>query len=254
MKEKVLVVYGSTNGSTAEIADHVGEVLAEEGLAVDVRPASDVTDPASYGAVVLGGGLYGGRWHRDTRRFARRHRKTLAERPVWLFSSGPLDPSASERDIPPAPGVRRVNAPRDGRCIERSGATRHAHRAHHAWHDVLVRCCCTASLRPHSRGHARCTGTPARRGRRQRLRHLGHAALHQRKRRGTQAPRAAAEHSGADGRPIPGPARPSARRHGWPRATRPVGPLPPAHSGRGNGTRVPSSPRLMPVRRIGPTS
>ncbi|MFJ2961025.1 hypothetical protein ACIPIC_01775 [Streptomyces collinus] len=27
---------------------------------------------------------------------------------VWLFSSGPLDPSASERDIPPAPGVQRV--------------------------------------------------------------------------------------------------------------------------------------------------
>ncbi|MEU1571336.1 flavodoxin domain-containing protein [Streptomyces collinus] len=108
MKEKVLVAYGSTNGSTAEIADYVGEVLAEEGLAVDVRPALGVTDLASYGAVVLGGGLYGGRWHRDTRRFARRHRKTLAERPVWLFSSGPLDPSASERDIPPAPGVQRV--------------------------------------------------------------------------------------------------------------------------------------------------
>ncbi|CAM5447607.1 hypothetical protein SAFG77S_00941 [Streptomyces afghaniensis] len=62
MKEKVLVAYGSTNGSTAEIADYVGEVLAEEGLAVDVRSASDVTDLASYGAVVLGGGLYGGRW------------------------------------------------------------------------------------------------------------------------------------------------------------------------------------------------
>ncbi|MGA5895837.1 flavodoxin domain-containing protein [Streptomyces venetus] len=108
MNGKVLVAYGSTNGSTAEIADHVGEVLAKEGLDVDVRPASDVADLASYDAVVLGGALYGGRWQRDARRFARRHRKALAERPVWLFSSGPLDPSASERNIPPAPGVRRV--------------------------------------------------------------------------------------------------------------------------------------------------
>ncbi|MEU6912808.1 flavodoxin domain-containing protein [Streptomyces olindensis] len=108
MNEKVLVAYGSTNGSTAGIAEHIGTVLAEDGLAVDVQPAADVTDLTAYGAVVLGGALYAGRWQRDARRFARRHREALAERPVWLFSSGPLDPSASERDIPPAPRVRRV--------------------------------------------------------------------------------------------------------------------------------------------------
>jgi menaquinone-dependent protoporphyrinogen oxidase len=27
---------------------------------------------------------------------------------VWFFSSGPLDASASERDIPPVPGVKRA--------------------------------------------------------------------------------------------------------------------------------------------------
>ncbi|MFD1657459.1 Acg family FMN-binding oxidoreductase [Streptomyces caeni] len=32
----------------------------------------------------------------------------LAGRPLWLFSSGPLDTSASERDIPPVPAVRRA--------------------------------------------------------------------------------------------------------------------------------------------------
>lgn len=37
-----------------------------------------------------------------------RHRQELAERPLWLFSSGPLDPSASERDIPPVPGVKKA--------------------------------------------------------------------------------------------------------------------------------------------------
>ncbi|WP_037672697.1 flavodoxin domain-containing protein [Streptomyces griseus] len=108
MDETVLVTYGSTNGSTAEIAEHVGAVLSKEGLTVDVRPAAQVTDLAPYGAVVLGGGLYGGRWQRDARRFARRHGRALAERPVWLFSSGPLDPSASEREIPPTGGVQRV--------------------------------------------------------------------------------------------------------------------------------------------------
>ena len=40
--------------------------------------------------------------------YVRRHRRELVERPLWLFSSGPLDPSASERDIPPVPGVKKA--------------------------------------------------------------------------------------------------------------------------------------------------
>ncbi len=38
----------------------------------------------------------------------RRHRRSLAGRPLWFFSSGPLDGSASERDIPPVAAVRRM--------------------------------------------------------------------------------------------------------------------------------------------------
>ncbi|MFE2264516.1 flavodoxin domain-containing protein [Streptomyces griseosporeus] len=108
MNATVLVVHGSTNGSTAEIADAVAAVLSKEGLTVETRPAGTVEDVSPYDAVVIGGALYAGRWHKDARRFARRNRRALAERPVWLFSSGPLDPSAGERDIPPVPGVRRV--------------------------------------------------------------------------------------------------------------------------------------------------
>ncbi|GAA3207150.1 hypothetical protein GCM10020256_02640 [Streptomyces thermocoprophilus] len=92
MNAKVLVAYGSTNGSTARIADAVAAVLDKEGLTAETRPAGSVQDVSPYDAVVIGGGLYAGRWHKDSRRFARRHRQALAERPVWLFSSGPLDP------------------------------------------------------------------------------------------------------------------------------------------------------------------
>ncbi|WP_371667262.1 flavodoxin domain-containing protein [Streptomyces sp. NBC_00289] len=108
MTDTVLVAYGTTNGSTAEIAEAVADVLRKDGLTVESRPAQSVTNVARYDAVVVGGGLYGGRWHKDARRFVRRHRAVLAERPVWLFSSGPLDASASERDIPPVRGVRRA--------------------------------------------------------------------------------------------------------------------------------------------------
>ncbi|WP_351224544.1 flavodoxin domain-containing protein [Streptomyces sp. NPDC002133] len=118
MARTALVAYGTRNGSTAEIARFIGSVLRDEGLRVDVRPAAEVGDVGPYDVVVLGGALYAGRWHRDARRFARRHRHALAERRVWLFSSGPLDPSASEREIAPVPGARRAE--------RRLGAEEHA--------------------------------------------------------------------------------------------------------------------------------
>lgn len=108
MTDTVLVTYGTTNGSTARIAGAVADVLRKAGLTVEVLPARAVTSVARYDAVVVGGALYAGRWHKDARRFVRRHRRALAERPVWFFSSGPLDASASERDIPPVRGVRRA--------------------------------------------------------------------------------------------------------------------------------------------------
>jgi len=108
MPTSVLVAYGTTNGSTAQIAEAVTEVLRKEGLTAETLSAASVTDITPYDAVVVGGGLYAGRWQRDARRFVRRNRRELAKRPLWLFSSGPLDASASERDIPPVAGVRRA--------------------------------------------------------------------------------------------------------------------------------------------------
>lgn len=108
MTGKVLVAYGTTNGSTARIAEAVAAVLRKEGFTAEALPARAVARVTPYDAVVLGGGLYAGRWHKDARRFARRHGGELAGLPLWLFSSGPLDASASERDIPPVPGVQKI--------------------------------------------------------------------------------------------------------------------------------------------------
>lgn len=108
MTGKVLVAYGTTNGSTAEIAEAVADVLRKAGLTAEAAPAASVRDITPYDAVVVGGALYAGRWHRDARRFVHRHRRALAERPLWLFSSGPLGAEAVGRDIPPVPGVKKA--------------------------------------------------------------------------------------------------------------------------------------------------
>ena len=133
MPMSVLVAYATTNGSTVRIAEAVAEVLRKAGITPDVLPARSVVDVEPYGAVVVGSGLYGGRWHRDARRFVSRHGRQLAKRPLWFFSSGPLDASASERDIPPVRGVRRAMIRLDARghvtfggCLEEGAKGRMA--------------------------------------------------------------------------------------------------------------------------------
>jgi menaquinone-dependent protoporphyrinogen oxidase len=91
MDKQVLVAYATKHGGTAEIAERIGEVLRQAGLRADVVPANRVSDLASYHAVVLGSGVYIGRWRKEAARFLKTNEQLLAERPIWLFSSGPTD-------------------------------------------------------------------------------------------------------------------------------------------------------------------
>ena len=86
----MLVAYATKRESTHEVAETLGARLRERGYAVDVRPAAEVGTLAPYHAVVLGGALYAGRWHRDARRFLARHRDELTRIPVAIFAMGPL--------------------------------------------------------------------------------------------------------------------------------------------------------------------
>jgi menaquinone-dependent protoporphyrinogen oxidase len=87
----VLVAYASKHGSTREIAERICETIQSTGLRAHLRPAAGVDDLDGYGGVVLGGSIYMGRWHRHAHRFLRRHEKALAEWPLAVFGSGPVD-------------------------------------------------------------------------------------------------------------------------------------------------------------------
>ena len=104
---RVLVTWGSKYGGTAEIASTISDELKAVGVEVALMPASDVHELRGYDAAIIGGALYGKRWHRDARRLVTRHIAGLPGIPVWLFSSGPLDSSADRFDIPPPRQWRR---------------------------------------------------------------------------------------------------------------------------------------------------
>ena len=102
---QVLVAYGSKRGGTAGLAAMVGRALEAAGVSADVRTAGKVGSLDRYDAVIVGGALYATRWHPEARRFVKHRAAELSRRPVWLFSSGPLDDSAVQHDIPPVPQV-----------------------------------------------------------------------------------------------------------------------------------------------------
>jgi len=89
MDEKVLVAYATKYSATAEIAEKIGQVLGRAGLSTDVLPAKEVSDLTPYKAVVLGSAVYIGKWRKEAVKFLQDNEKMLAERLVWLFSSGP---------------------------------------------------------------------------------------------------------------------------------------------------------------------
>jgi menaquinone-dependent protoporphyrinogen oxidase len=122
-------------GGTIGIADMIAAPLREAGYAVDERPVDQVTSLDGYDAVFVGGAIYNAHWHPGSRHFVKRFMLELRERPVWFFSSGPLDDSAADHEIPPVRGVAKLmttvnargHATIGGRIVPKPGEA-HAHK------------------------------------------------------------------------------------------------------------------------------
>ena len=115
----VLVTYASKHGSTGGIAEAIATTLDDHGIGTEVLPVDAVGDVGSYDAVVLGSAIYVGRWLKQATEFARRHRALLAQRPLWLFSSGPLGTDVVDDEEQPKElaELRETLAPRDHRLF-----------------------------------------------------------------------------------------------------------------------------------------
>jgi menaquinone-dependent protoporphyrinogen oxidase len=84
----VLVVYASTHGHTAKVAQRIAEAVRGAGAdttVVDVRDAADV-DPARHDTIVVGGSIHRGHHQRELACWVKHHDDALASRPSALFS------------------------------------------------------------------------------------------------------------------------------------------------------------------------
>lgn len=115
---RVLVTVGSKHGATDEIGSAVRDALSGAGVeAVQVAP-DKVDSLDGYDAVVIGSGVYAGRWVESARRFVDGHLDELRTRPVWVFSSGPLgEPPKPEEEPPEGRSVAERIAAREHRVF-----------------------------------------------------------------------------------------------------------------------------------------
>ncbi|MBE0698297.1 MAG: hypothetical protein IH586_15370 [Anaerolineaceae bacterium] len=84
MAKKVLVAYTTNAGSTAEVAQAVGEEIRTTGHTVDILRLEEVASVRAYDAVIIGAPMILG-WHRSAVQFVRHHQKDLAQKKVAFF-------------------------------------------------------------------------------------------------------------------------------------------------------------------------
>ncbi len=85
MSNRILVAYASCTGSTAGVAEAIGQTLAESGVPVDVRLMKEVHDLSPYRAVVAGSAIQGGKWLPEAMEFMQTQRAALSQRPFAAF-------------------------------------------------------------------------------------------------------------------------------------------------------------------------
>ena len=88
MAERILVAYATRYGSTAEVAEAIGDELRKAGVEVDVLPVGEVQDLSPYRAAVIGSPIYMGKWLPDAQVFVERHQQHLRAIPVAYFAVG----------------------------------------------------------------------------------------------------------------------------------------------------------------------
>lgn len=84
----VLIAYGTTEGQTSKIAQHMAARLEQQGHKAQTVLAGDAIDKdlAAYDVVAVGASMHEGRYQREVRRFVKAHRAALEAARTAFFS------------------------------------------------------------------------------------------------------------------------------------------------------------------------
>jgi menaquinone-dependent protoporphyrinogen oxidase len=85
----VLIAFGTNEGHTAKVAQHIADVARRLGHEVEVRPAAELPDSFSlepYDRVLVGASVHEGHHQKAVRQLATRHREALVAKGAAFFS------------------------------------------------------------------------------------------------------------------------------------------------------------------------
>lgn len=86
MGKKILVTYASHAGTTAGVAEKIGQILRDLGEVAEVKPMNEVTDIPGYDAVVAGSPIQASRWLPEAMEFVRMNQAVLSLKPFATFT------------------------------------------------------------------------------------------------------------------------------------------------------------------------
>lgn len=114
---KVLIVYGTTEGQTAKIAQHIADAGRRLGHGVDVVHAPEIADDTAalekYGAAIVGASVHEGHYQKAVAHFVEHYRDWLAARPSAFFS---VSMAAASKNPEEHADVQRIIAEFVGSC------------------------------------------------------------------------------------------------------------------------------------------
>lgn len=84
---KVLVGYATVHGSTAEVAQRIGEILSQEGLQVTVANVNSLNQIENFDAFVLGTAISAGSWLSEFTVFMKTLKNQTIRKPVYVWIS-----------------------------------------------------------------------------------------------------------------------------------------------------------------------
>jgi len=82
---RVLIVYASAHGSTADVARFIADIWKSRGIHTDVAAVGSGPPFAGYDAYALGSAIHSGLWLPEMAAFVRHSREVLANKPVYLW-------------------------------------------------------------------------------------------------------------------------------------------------------------------------
>jgi menaquinone-dependent protoporphyrinogen oxidase len=83
----ILVAYASAHGSTAQVANVIGQVLTARGVNVAVANVTQLDNIQGFDAIVLGSAIHNGALLKEMSAFCRKFGEALATKPTYLWLS-----------------------------------------------------------------------------------------------------------------------------------------------------------------------